>query len=388
MGEGDRMRTGFSGSYDPDDVRFLLEPVRMAPTDVATKERLIQSGAKHYSELLAPEHAPDATYLALFEAAFARNADRVARDVVALARALAAGGDPPALVSLARAGTPIGVLLRRTLGHLGLRAPHYSISIIRDRGIDGQALDAIRRWHPKRHMYFVDGWTGKGAIARELRRALAEYDAARDRGPIPPSLVVLSDLAGVAGQAAGGDDYLIPSAILNGTVSGLVSRTVLDRALLGPDDFHGCVYLDHLEPHDRTRWYVDTIDARVRDLVRRGMNGISPAAWSDADRAACAARTARLMATVGERCGVTDRHRIKPGIGEATRAVLRRMPDRVLVADPDAPDARHLVHLAETRGAPIEVWPELPYTAVTLIRRLGAAHRPWVDEGGSGGEPG
>ncbi len=373
-----QMRLGFSGAYRPDDVRFLLVPVDMPPTDVATKERLIQSGEKHYSELLAPEHAPDAAYLALFEAAFERNADRVARDTLALAGALAAeaeAGRPPVIVSLARAGTPIGVLLRRALRLLGHDIPHYSVSIIRDRGIDAVALDAIRAWHPRHVMRFVDGWTGKGAIARELRSALAVYDQARGTRS-DPRPVVLSDLAGVAGLAAGGDDYLIPSAILNGTISGLLSRTVLDRALLGPDDFHGCVRLDHLAAHDRTQWYVDAIAERMAASEPAPM-----ASWSDADRAACHARSEALMASVAARHGITDRHRIKPGIGEATRAVLRRMPERVLVADPDAPDARHLVHLARSKGAPVEVWPALPYAAVTLIRRLGPAHAPWRGNG-------
>jgi hypothetical protein len=40
------------------------------------------------------------------------------------------------IASLARAGTPIGVLLLRTLRAQGVPAVHYSISIIRDRGID------------------------------------------------------------------------------------------------------------------------------------------------------------------------------------------------------------------------------------------------------------
>ncbi len=369
----------FSGSYAADDVAFLLTPIEMPPTDVATKERLIQSGRAHYSELLAPEHAPDASYLELFDAAFDRNKHRLARDVAALAHALVAETpDGGVLVSLARAGTPIGVLLRRALARLGVDAPHYSVSIIRDRGIDARALDHIRAAHPDRRWHLVDGWTGKGAIARELRRALADYDAARGT-TTDPRPVVLADLAGVARLAASADDYLIPSAILNGTISGLVSRTVLNADHLGPDDFHGCVVLDHLAPHDRTRWFVDALDP----LVAAALAETPAARWTDPDRAACAARSERLMATLAVRYGITDRHRIKPGIGEATRAVLRRMPDRVLVADPAAADTAHLVHLAEQRGAPVDVVAELPYGAVTLIQRLGSQHAVW--RGGDAG---
>lgn len=166
---------GFSGSYDPADVTFLLTPVVVDFVDVAAKEALIQSGRKHYSEMLAREKPPSPEYMAVFHQAFAANRDRVGRDVARLAKALAARGEDGeiVLVSLARAGTPIGVLLRRALVALGRMAVHYSVSIIRDRGIDPLAMAAILARHDPASIVFVDGWTGKGAIGGELARAMA-----------------------------------------------------------------------------------------------------------------------------------------------------------------------------------------------------------------------
>lgn len=69
-----------------------------------------------------------------------------------------------ALVSFVRAGLPLGVLLRRALVEMGRDARHYGISIIRDRGIDSVALEAIIKAHGAENIVFVDGWTGKGAI--------------------------------------------------------------------------------------------------------------------------------------------------------------------------------------------------------------------------------
>ncbi|HEX8554584.1 MAG TPA: cysteine protease StiP domain-containing protein, partial [Sphingomonas sp.] len=160
-------RTGFSGSYAADDVTFLLKRVALDPTDVPTKERAIQSGARHYSEMIAPESVPDEAYLSLYDAALARNGPRLAQDIASLAAHLAdrAQGKEVVIASLARAGTPIGVLLRRWLTANGVDATHYSISIIRDRGIDPQALAHIARRHDPANLVFVDGWTGKGAIA-------------------------------------------------------------------------------------------------------------------------------------------------------------------------------------------------------------------------------
>ena len=42
------------------------------------------------------------------------------------------------------------------------------------------------------------------------------------------------------------DDWLIPSACLNSTVSGLVSRTVLNARLLRPDQYHGAKFYAEL----------------------------------------------------------------------------------------------------------------------------------------------
>jgi hypothetical protein len=133
----------FSGSYDPSDVVFLLKPVKLEPTPVGEKERLIQSGQRHYSEVIAPEHLPDAEYLALFHAAFERNRVRFAHDIIELAHRILAQIPSPTLLSLARAGTPVGALLKRTMNRLGVEAPHYSLSIIRDRGIDAVAMDWV-----------------------------------------------------------------------------------------------------------------------------------------------------------------------------------------------------------------------------------------------------
>ncbi len=70
---------------------------------------------------------------------------------------------------------------------MGKTSWHYGISIIRDRGIDGAALDVIEERHGTSGIVFVDGWTGKGAITGELVRALKD----RPGYPEQPRLVVL-----------------------------------------------------------------------------------------------------------------------------------------------------------------------------------------------------
>ncbi|KAA5605911.1 cysteine protease StiP family protein [Roseospira marina] len=357
---------GVSGSYDPADVKFLLKPVRMDFVDVEAKERAIQSGRRHYSEMLAPESAPTPAYMRAFEQAFDANRGRVGRDIARLAKALAArGGEEIVLVSLARAGTPIGVLLKRTLETLGRTVAHYSVSIIRDRGIDRIAMRAILAQHATSTVVFVDGWTGKGAIANELAETLA-----RDLPELVDApLCVLSDLAGKADIAAGDEDYVIPSAILNGVISGLVSRTVLNADVVGPGDFHGCVILDHLSERDLSRWYVDQQMADVRVCLADA----EPAAWTQTERSRASAVSQAFVEAMLARSGIGDRNRIKPGIGESTRALLRRVPERLFVRTPTSEDTDHLVSLAAERGLAVEFDADLPYSACAVIRTLGDA---------------
>lgn len=353
----------FRGSYAPGDVEFLLRPMDLAPTPVELKERLIQSGARHYSEMISAEPAPDADYLELYESALARNGPRLAQDVAALALALAQRPGPEVvLASLARAGTPIGVLLRRALRTLGRPARHVSISIVRGRGIDTAALDAVLERHDAAAVAFVDGWTGKGAIAAELAAEVARYNRLRGVS-LDPALAVVADLGGFAGLAATADDYLIPSSVLGAVVSGLVSRTILPRS----PGFHGCVFYESLAAHDRSRAFVE----RLAPLVDAALPRSRAATWGAEARRALRERSEGFVAWALDRFDAGDRNRVKPGLGEATRALLRRVPERVLVRDESGADVRHLTLLAARRAVPVECHPDMPYRAATIIRSLG-----------------
>ena len=353
----------FHGSYRPEDVIFLLTPREMEPLGTVERELLMQSGRRHYSELLPNEKPPEAPYMNLFEVAMARNGPRMGREIAWLARTLKREvGNELVLVSLARAGTPVGVLLARLLRHLGSSAVHYSVSIIRDRGLDHVAMDHITTRHSPATLVFVDGWTGKGAIRATLTHALKAYNDGRDE-PVPDRLAVLADLAGVADYAATFEDYVIPSSVLNAVVSGLISRTVLDAEVIRGGGFHACRFYEEWRGFDVSRRFVDVVTRHALQAVEGGeIQGPSGEAQRfREERAAC-------VSEAMERFGVDQWHRIKPGAGEATRAVLRRAPQRVLVRSLADPEVGHLLHLCDKQGIPVEVWPEMAYRAMTVIR--------------------
>ena len=364
----------FHGSYLPEDVTFLLKPISIEMTSIADKEERIQSGKSHYSEMLSPESLPSAAYLEVFHGAFARNRKRFAADVCRLARLIAARiSGPITLVSLARAGTPVGVLLRRILAsHLGREVRHYSLSIIRDRGIDTAALDyMLANGSADTGIVFIDGWTGKGVIQKELQEAVQAYNAARSTR-VSSDLYVVADLCGVAEAAASCEDYLIPSSVLNATISGLVSRSVLNSRYVGPGDFHGCAYYAEFVEQDLSRWFVDAL---TKDMSAAQQNfSESPssgsAGFTEESKAALRQRSRDFLQDTMQRYNVRNVNYVKPGIGEATRVLLRRSPHLLLVRDPDSPDVQHLLVLAEEKNVPVTITPELPYEAAALIRNL------------------
>jgi hypothetical protein len=361
------MNQHFSGSYAAEDVQFLLKVIDIPTTDVTEKERRIQQATAHYSELISKESAPTRAYLALYEKAMAENGGRMARDVLALAAHLDrthAAGEPITLVSLARAGTPVGVLLKRTLAERFQRdVTHYSVSIIRDRSIDSEALNYILGRHRDTSIAFVDGWTGKGVISEELAKAIQILNA-RHGLAIDPSLYVLSDLAGAAGFSPSFEDYLIPSSILNSTVSGLVSRTILNAEYIRPGDFHGCLYYTEFEGIDLSRSFVDAIFRHVQE------SALPSAIDFEAGKDEAKRTNSKFILEMMARTGSKNRNYVKPGVGEATRVLLRRVPDCLYLQDVSAPETQHLVTLAEEKSVPIVVDRAMPYKATAIIKIL------------------
>ncbi|OSC74033.1 phosphoribosyltransferase, partial [Streptomyces sp. BF-3] len=318
-------------SYAPEDVGWLLQDLSDTELEAPTEEReeAIQSGGAHYAESLPVEYQPSAEYQALFSAALETSAARIARAVGTVTETvLAERGPRPVLVSLARAGTPVGVLMRRWARHRhGLDLPHYAISIVRGRGIDATALRWLAAHHDPADVVFVDGWTGKGAITRELAAAITDFEASGGPAGFDPEIAVLADPGGCVRTYGTREDFLIPSACLNSTVSGLISRTVLRADLVGPDDFHGGKFYRELAGSDVSVRFLDTIAARFDEVA--GQVEAEAKELLAADRAPTWEGWAAVE-RISEECGIHDVNLVKPGVGETTRVLLRRVPWKIL----------------------------------------------------------
>ena len=351
----------FSGSYAADDVQLLLEQIEMPHTDIATKERLIQTCEKHYSEMISLESAPSSLHHNVFIQAQHDGAARVAHDIQSLAMALSEVMPRPiVLVSLVRAGLPVGVLLKHALTDMGQTVFHYGVSIVRDRGLDPVAYAHIRAQHAFSQLVFVDGWTGKGAISRQLTQSITQdpdFDGVT-------RLVTLADAGGCAWLAASGDDWLIPSGILGSTISGLISRSIYR-----PNQLHGYVLYEHLRDVDQSQNWINTINnIRRHDLKH---SNITPAIWTESERKVQQQQARKAMDWVSTQYQVDNINRIKPSIAEATRVLMRRMPERVLLRNKDDQRTRLLRHLAKLNNAPVEIVGDViaPYHAISIIQK-------------------
>ncbi|QOV46433.1 phosphoribosyltransferase [Streptomyces chromofuscus] len=355
-------------SYAPDEVGWLLQDLSDVTLEAPTEEReeAIQSGGAHYAESLPVEYQPSEQYQALFHAALETSAARIAHAVGVVTETVLAERSPrPVLVSLARAGTPVGVLMRRWAQHRhGLDLAHYAVSIVRGRGIDANALRWLADRHDPRDVVFVDGWTGKGAITRELAAALREFEEAEGITGFDPEIAVLADPGSCVRTYGTREDYLIPSACLNSTVSGLISRTVLRADLVGPHDYHGAKFYRELAGADVSTTFLDAVAAHF-DEVADAVDATTKELLS-ADRTPTWEGWAAVE-RISQEYGIHDVNLVKPGVGETTRVLLRRVPWKILARAGAGPDLDHVRLLAEQRGVPVEEVAALPYTCVGLI---------------------
>ena len=319
----------------------------------------------HYSESLPIEYRPSAEYLYLYNQAMDQLSSHIAQLVGIVTRRVHkyAGTDQVVIISLARAGSPVGILMRRyARTFLGLDWPHFSVSILRGKGIDKNAIKTVRGLYPNHHLQFVDGWTGKGAIQKELTKSIQQLN---EQGfHLNDDLAVLSDPGGCATLYSTREDILIPNAFLNSTVSGLISRTILNNAYQSPEDYHGAKYYAELEDEDVSNAFVDQISAQFLSQEKAIQMKVKEFPVKN-ERTWLGMQVAEEIAHKYYKN--SDLTKVKPSVGETTRTLLRRKPHKILLRDENDEAVKHILSLCREKNIPIEVISDLHYRAIGLI---------------------
>ena len=345
-------------SYRKEDVCLLLKDITglVKPLPTEEREKRIQAG-RHYCEMLPLEYVPTIAYMQAYEEALKIFAEPVACAVGRLSdKIMEQKGTGTVLVSLARAGIPVGILVKHYIQKKYQKdLPHYAISIIRGKGMDANAMRYLLTRYAPEQLLFVDGWIGKGAILKELRGDIAAFAG------VSADIAVLADPANVTDLCGTHEDILIPSSCLNCTVSGLISRTFLREDIIGKEDFHGAAYYKELKEQDLSYQFIRAIEDKFvldnpPETAETGAEG------SGAEEAA----------RIAGAFGVEDINFIKPGIGETTRVLLRRVPWKVLIGETcrEDPALAHIRRLAEEKQVPIQYYPLKHYKTCGIIRKL------------------
>ncbi len=343
-------------SYQAGDVTLLLKDITglVEPQPTEEREKLIQSG-KHYCEMLPIEYVPTEKYMQVYKEALHKYSSVTAEAVGCLSdKIIGQKGKDVVLVSLARAGIPIGILVKRYMKlKYKINVPHYSISIIRGKGIDSRAMEYLLERHQPEQLLFVDGWIGKGAILNELKKDMEGYEG------VSSDIAVVSDPANITELCGTHEDILIPSSCLNCTVSGLISRTFLRSDIIGPDDFHGAVYYGELKDADLSYEFIHAIEEHFSFENHDNAQTVNGLGIDE-------------VREIAKRFDIADINFIKPGIGETTRVLLRRVPWKVLIDHKykGHPELSHIVRLAEEKNVPIEYYPLRHYKCCGIIKRL------------------
>jgi hypothetical protein len=297
-------------------------------------------------------------YLELYDKSFASNIHNVSSDVYNLSKYISSI-HKPVLISLARAGTPFGVLIKRTLDQcFHINASHYSISIIRDKGIDYNAMNHILAIHGSDATFlFIDGWTGKGAIANQLHTSMSSLSQ-----KLNYQFIVLSDIAGVADVAARRDDYIIPSCLLNSTISGLISRTLINA---NPTSFHRAKFYSQYQNKDLSLQYVNKIEQYIIDHAIDFQN-VEVQYFNQAAKDIYV----RFVESMLGKYKISNRNYFKPGLGETTRMLIRRNPDYIIINEHYLSSLEHILLLSNLKNIKILVQNDMPVPCVGIISKF------------------
>ncbi|WP_066874177.1 cysteine protease StiP domain-containing protein [Clostridium mediterraneense] len=346
-----------NGSYK-DDCTFLLKDISDTVSEVSVeeKEKIIRSGIS-YSETISKEDKPtkarEKDFFKMLETHGQKIADYVAKISEAIYKEK---GNDLIIVSLARAGTPYGILMKKYLRYkYGVETKHYSISIIRGKGVDYNALKYILKNHPKAKIQFVDAWTGKGSIIRELEKSIEIFNRENNQN-VDNSLAVIADPAKLSKFYGTREDIAIPTSILNSTVSGLVSRTILSDKYIKDNEFHGAKMIDYLKEYDYSQLYID----RISSLFRKNLENFK---FEKEDRDYAKDVTIKIK----DIYNVDDINLIKLSVGEASRVLIRRKAKMLLLKDISDQSVRQLVNIAREKKLEIREYKDSDYKAIAII---------------------
>ena len=126
------------------------------------------------------------------------------------------------------------------------------------------------------------------------------------------------------------------------------------------DELHGAVYYYKNEDADVSNQFIQAVlGADTSDVTLVPSEAEADETFKGIDE----------VKEIAERFGINDINKIKPGVGETTRVLLRRVPDRILIRE-DAPAkyTANIMQLAKEKNIPVEIYPFKKYNVCGIIK--------------------
>ena len=122
-----------------------------------------------------------------------------------------------------------------------------------------------------------------------------------------------------------------------------------------------------MKPYDLSVDFIERILQKI-DLNPQ----VDTVVWNNSIRLKQQQFCAETIEWIKTEYSISNINYIKPSIAEATRAVLRRVPEKILIKDANNPHVQLLLHFAREQNIPVDILGSKlgPYHAVTLIKRV------------------
>ena len=133
-------------------------------------------------------------------------------------------------------------------------------------------------------------------------------------------------------------------------------------------DFHGAKFYEEWIEQDVSSLFIDTIVAqypliahKTNTMAQQHLENLQAPTWAGLN----------TIKQLQEVFCLPNINLIKPGVGETTRVLLRRIPWKILIDSKENPNLQHILLLARDRGVAVEEFPGMSYSCCGLIKTMG-----------------
>lgn len=341
-------------TFKKEDVEILLDDVR-GSVDIVDITHPNKHSNLHYCDFIPTEDHLDKEYLDIFDRMLNITERQTAIYVGILTRKVCKQYDNLVFVSLLRAGTVLGVLMRRYAKEvMNKDIKHYSIGLSRGKGIDFKALSDIITANPEKTIVFIDGWVGKGTTKLELDRTCEKFSE-KYKKDVKPIMAVLCDIKNICDFTATTEDILCPNCLINAQGCGLISRITQNEKIIHENTYNGAVIFKELQEEDKTYTLIDNISKYFGKEEKTIQKGISykgePIVLDD----------------IIKRYQIQNINGIKVGLNETIRILLKRSVSFVLVKDINNPLLDPIKYLCHKRKVELKEDRNLFCESVAII---------------------